>query len=164
MDESDGPAILRRRRRIARHQRERTPNPDVKPNGQSQCPMYSDEESSSTTTDYHQRIILTDDSRDSRNGRPRTNMSNTAYRNKILSYRDRNLGNAAVVRSRSTPRSPAKQMVDEATETSSIRRNGSSNQVLAFFQQAKRSLSIPRSIIHLNLAYMTIFLFISFLS
>lgn len=141
MDESDGPAVLRRRRRIARHQRERTPNPEVKPNGQ-QRPLYSDEESSSTTD--CNRPLLTDDSRDSCNGRVRTNTSNTAYRNKILSYRDKACGGTSVVRSKSTPRSQAKKMVDEATETTTISRNGSSNHVLAFLQQAKRSLSIPR--------------------
>lgn len=138
MDESsdrDGPAVLRRRRRIARHQREKTPDPVAKSNGIKR--MYSDEESSSTN-EFHSSLM----SDESGNSRTRTNQSNVAYRNKILSYRDRGCGTSSMVRSKSTPRSQTKKPTDEIVTP--IQRNSSSNQVIAFFQQAKRSLSIPR--------------------
>lgn len=138
MDESsdrDGPAVLRRRRRIARHQREKTPDPVTKSNGTKR--MYSDEESSSTN-EFHSPLL----SDESGNSRTRTNQSNVAYRNKILSYRDRGCGTSSMVRSKSTPRSQMKKTLDEIVTP--IQRNSSSNHVLAFFQQAKRSLSIPR--------------------
>lgn len=136
MDEtSRDPAALRRRRRIARHQREKTPDPAAKPNGTRRT--YSDEESSSTNE--VNSSLLSDESGTSRT---RTNHSNVAYRNKILGYRDRGCGGTSVVRSKSTPRSQTNETSGEPAEA--LPRNSSSNQVLAFFQQAKRSLSIPR--------------------
>lgn len=136
MDEPsrDGPGVVRRRRRIARHQREKTPDPTAKPNGIQR--MYSDEESSSTN-----EFTTPLQSDGSESARIKTNSSNTAYRNKILSYRDRGCGSSAI-RSKSTPRPEPNETTGDAT--SAMPRNSSSNQVLAFFQQAKRSLSIPR--------------------
>lgn len=132
--EETGQTAVRRRRRIVRHQREKTPDPTAKPNGTKR--MYSDEESSSTNE--VNSSLLSDESGTSRT---RTNHSNVAYKNKILAYRDRGCG-TAVVRSKSTPRSQTNE--SSAEKVDSLPRTSSSNQVLAFFQQAKRSLSIPR--------------------
>lgn len=139
----DAPAIMRRRRRAARQSREKTPEPIARMGGVK--PKYSDEENSSTTIDQHNERASKHRkaSYSSGEGSRGTN-SNVAYRNKILSRRDRN-ASAAVVRSHSTPRS-----VESSAHTANddlvmiTERRNSSGNVMTFLRQVKRSLSIPR--------------------
>lgn len=146
---ADAPALVRRRRRIARQQREKTPEPIAKIGGIR--PKYSDEESSSTTNttnnEYerqilpgqygNQRIKSKTGSTSSGNG---TYSSNAAYREKILNRRDRaNKTAHELVRSQSQPRQPTDAISDGEKSG-----NDSGKQVIRFLRQAKRSLSIPR--------------------
>lgn len=152
---SDAPAVMRRRRRAARQSREKTPEPIARMGGIK--PKYSDEENSSTTIDQANRSgsshrSINNDcaskprtaSNSSGDGSRGTN-SNVAYRNKILSRRDRNM-TAAVVRSHSTPRSVPSQahVANHDDSTMIVERRNSSGNVLTFLRQVKRSLSIPR--------------------
>lgn len=147
---ADAPALVRRRRRIARQQREKTPEPIAKIGGIK--PKYSDEESSSTTNTTHneydrrimpgqygnQRIKSKTGSTSSGNG---TYSSNAAYREKILNRRDRaNKAANELVRSQSQPR----QLQPDAISDGEKSGNDSGKQVFRFLRQAKRSLSIPR--------------------
>lgn len=149
----DAPAIMRRRRRIARQQREKTPEPIAKTGGVR--PKYSDEESSSTT-DFNNRSAARNERRvksktastssgggsGGGGGNGSSATSNIAYRNKILNRRDRATGPmSGVVRSQSTPRSMEPEHKNEGQQTDE-RSSGSSN-VMSFLRQAKRSLSIP---------------------
>lgn len=149
MNESnaDAPALVRRRRRIARQQREKTPEPLSKI-GLSK-PKYSDDESSSTTTanEYEKRINpamimgttrLKVKTASNSSGGGSGNSSNVAYRDKILNRRDR--AHRPVVRSQSQPREiPPDSPTPELKSPSD-----SSGNVIRFLRQAKRSLSIPR--------------------
>lgn len=154
---TDAPAVMRRRRRVARQTREETPEPIARMGGIK--PNYSDEDNSSTTIDpmnsnanpnlsiNHRNIERTQKHRtasySSGDGSRGTN-SNIAYRNKILSRRDRN-ATASVVRSQSTPRSVPMHPTDDDQLMVVERRNSSgSNNVMTFLRQVKRSLSIPR--------------------
>lgn len=137
----DAPAIARRRRRIARQQREKTPEPIAKTGGTR--PKYSDEESSSATDFNHpslvsERLIRT---------KPKTSSvacgSNTGYRNKILNRRDKASGTSTVARSQSTPR-PTNHQVNDASSLEDRGNSSSGSNVMSFLRQAKRSLSIPR--------------------
>lgn len=147
---ADAPALVRRRRRIARQQREKTPEPIAKIGGVK--PKYSDEESSSTTNttpnEYerrilagqygHQRVKSKTGSTSSGNG---TYSSNAAYREKILNRRDRaNKTAHELERSQSQPR----QLQPDAISDDEKFENDSGKQVIRFLRQAKRSLSIPR--------------------
>lgn len=147
----DAPALVRRRRRIARQQREKTPEPIAKIGGIK--PRYSDEDSSSTTNttpnEYerqimsgqygNQRIKSKTGSTSSGNG---TYSSNAAYREKILNRRDRaNKTAHELVRSQSQPRQLQLTVGISDGEKSG---NDSGKQVIRFLRQAKRSLSIPR--------------------
>lgn len=153
MNESnvDAPALVRRRRRIARQQREKTPEPIAKTGGVK--PKFSDDESSSTTTttnEYEKRrsnpaMILGTTRVKVKNvsnssGAGSGNSSNVAYREKILSRRDRSTRPASIVRSQSTPRVlPTDSPTPESKSPSDT-----SGNVVRFFRKAKRSLSIPR--------------------
>lgn len=149
---SDAPAVMRRRRRAARQSREKTPEPIARMGGVK--PKYSDEENSSATIDQGIRSGSNHRTND-RASKQRTasyssgdgsrgTSSNIAYRNKILSRRDRN-ATASVVRSHSTPRSVASSsnLPNEDPAMVAERRNSSGN-VMTFLRQVKRSLSIPR--------------------
>lgn len=152
MNESntDAPALVRRRRRIARQQREKTPEPQSKITNHIK-PKYSDDESSSTTTNEHDkhanpamifgttRIKIKTGSNSS-GGEKSGNNSNIAYREKILNRRDR--AQRPVVRSQSQPRViPPDSPPPELKAPSD-----SSGNVVRFLRRAKRSLSIPRYI------------------
>lgn len=151
----DAPAIMRRRRRIARQTREKTPEPIAKTGGIRL--KYSDEESSSTTDFNIKPTALTSNVRNNRIKSKTTtstssgggcggnsNNSNIAYRNKILSRRDRgSAAQPAIVRSHSTPRSIEAEPKSDGEQSAERRNSGGSN-VLSFLRQAKRSLSIPR--------------------
>lgn len=137
----DAPAIARRRRRIARQQREKTPEPIAKTGGPR--PKYSDEESSSTT-DFNNPILVTE--RLIRSKPKMTSVacgSNTGYRNKILNRRDKASGISPTARSQSTPR-PANHQANDASSIEDRGNSSSGSNVLSFLRQAKRSLSIPR--------------------
>lgn len=150
---SDAPAVMRRRRRAARQSRERTPEPIARMGGIK--PKYSDEENSSATFDHTTNRSVSNHRTNDRASKHRTasyssgdgsrgTSSNLAYRNKILSRRDRN-ATASVVRSHSTPRSVASSsnMPNDDQAMVAERRNSSGN-VMTFLRQVKRSLSIPR--------------------
>lgn len=147
---ADAPALVRRRRRIARQQREKTPEPIAKIGGIK--PTYSDEESSSTTNttanEYerrispdqygNQRIKSKTGSTCSGNA---TYSSNAAYREKILNRRDRaNKTAYELVRSQSQPRQSQPDAISDGEKSG----NDSGKPVIRFLRQAKRSLSIPR--------------------
>lgn len=143
----DAPALVRRRRRIARQQREKTPEP-ISKNGAKQ--KYSDEESSSTTTtpNEYERLrgsrLKSKTVSTSSGGEGSRNSSNVAYRDKIVnrSRRDRGVGTVVTVaRSHSTPRQIEPEPVKPVTEEKS--HNESGKNVIKFLQKAKRSLSIP---------------------
>lgn len=147
MNESntDAPALVRRRRRIARQQREKTPEPLAKSGNQK--PKYSDDESSSTTAnEYEKRTntagifgttrIRVKSGSNSSGGEKSGNTSNVAYRDKILNRRDR--AQRTVVRSQSQPRIPPDSPTPEPAPSDS------SGNVIRFLRKAKRSLSIPR--------------------
>lgn len=155
MNESnvDAPALVRRRRRIARQQREKTPEPIAKTGGIK--PKYSDDESSSTTTttpnEYEKRQANPAMILGSTRIKPKTasiisnssgagsgNSSNVAYRDKILNRRDR--AQRPVVRSQSTPR----EVPPDSPTPENKLPSESSGTVIKFLRQAKRSLSIPR--------------------
>lgn len=153
MNESnaDAPALVRRRRRIARQQREKTPEPIAKTGGVK--PKFSDDESSSTTTtnEYEKkrttpamilgtsRVKVKSTSNSSGAGSG-GNSSNVAYREKILNRRDRATRPATIVRSQSQPRVvPPDSPTPESKSPSDT-----SGNVVRFFRKAKRSLSIPR--------------------
>lgn len=161
---SDAPAIMRRRRRAARQSREKTPEPVARMGGVK--PKYSDEENSSTTIDQSNRSNSSSTNRTSndRAQKHRTasyssgdgsrgTTSNVAYRNKILSRRDRNLS-SAVVRSHSTPRSAESRahLTNHDLVMLAGRRNSSGN-LMTFLRQVKRSLSIPRYTINAALQF-----------
>lgn len=89
----DAPVVIRRRRKIIRHTREKTPEPTIKSGGLKT--KYSDDESSSTAE------------QNSNSSRPKmksvaTGTGISVHRSKILSRRDKGIGIA--VRSQSTPR------------------------------------------------------------
>lgn len=135
---ADAPALVRRRRRIARQQREKTPEPVARTGGV--MPKYSDDESSSAT-DLERRRIETTVIKSSPTGQH----SNVAYREKILSRRDRYRRTSPVVRSQSTPRQL--QPGDEQATLSGADEKAASEsggRVIRILRQAKRSLSIPR--------------------
>ncbi|XP_031621642.1 uncharacterized protein LOC116339746 [Contarinia nasturtii] len=152
----DAPAIMRRRRRIARQQREKTPEPIAKIGGIK--PKYSDDESSSTTTtatpnEYDKRrtnpatIILgttkvktTKTTSNSSGEGSHRNSSNVAYREKILNRRDRASRPISIIRSQSTPR----EIPPDSPTTDEKAPSETSGNVVRFFRKAKRSLSIPR--------------------
>lgn len=147
--------VVRRRRRVARHVREKTPEPTSKSVGcggsenviKQKC---SDDESSGTTetatnTSVNEQntsikstatiqqtieVPVTDVPAPPSPSSARTPLI-SAHRSKILSRRDKTIGTSAV-RSRSTPRP------DESKPTDSG--------VFALLRQAKRSLSSPRYI------------------
>lgn len=137
----DAPALVRRRRRIARQQREKTPEPIAKTGGVKH--KFSDEESSSTTTTPNEYERL----RNSRLKSKATSTSsggsnsNMAYREKILNRRDRAHGVVKVARSHSQPRQLEPEEMKAVEEKAS---HDDSGNVIKFFQKAKRSLSIPR--------------------
>lgn len=157
---SDAPAVMRRRRRAARQSREKTPEPIARMGGIK--PKYSDEENSSTTpNDQTNRLVqpshriskhrtASNSSGDGSNKRvTNNNSSSTAYRNKILSRRDRNAA-VSLERSHSTPRSvpiDSDLMTNDDHILVTQRRNSSGN-VMTFLRQVKRSLSIPRQVQH----------------
>lgn len=100
----DGPVVIRRRRKIIRQHREKTPEPTLK----SGVPKtkYSDDESSSTAE------------QNGNNSRPKMKSVSTGtgvsvHRSKILGRRDKGIGTSAI-RSQSTPRVESSQ---EHTET-----------------------------------------------
>lgn len=139
----DAPALVRRRRRIARQQRENTPEPIAKTGGTK--PKYSDDESSSAT-DLDKRRIASNIIGDSV-GLANQN-SNVAYREKILSRRDRYRRTSPIVRSQSTPRQL--QPGDDVAILSGPEEKANSEaggRVIRILRQAKRSLSIPRLVI-----------------
>lgn len=93
----DGPVVIRRRRKIIRQHREKTPEPTIKGGGGAKT-KYSDDESSSTAE------------QNGSNSRPRmksvsigTGPGISVHRSKILSRRDNGVGTSAI-RSQSTPR------------------------------------------------------------
>lgn len=168
MNESnvDAPALVRRRRRIARQQREKTPEPLAKI-GAVKPQKYSDDESSSTTTTANENekrrtsataTILSGSTRPSLRSSSRATASNSsggagsgshgnsnvAYREKILQRRDRGHHHQnhhpMVVRSQSQPR----EIPPDSPTPSQKMPSDSSGNVIRFLRKAKRSLSIPR--------------------
>lgn len=160
MNESnvDAPALVRRRRRLARQQREKTPEPLAKI-GAVKPQKYSDDESSSTTTtanEYEKRrtnatATILSGTTTRRSSKTASNSSgagsgghnsNVAYREKILQRRDRGHHRPAMVRSQSQPR----EIQPESPESPTPEKmpSDSSGNVIRFLRQAKRSLSIPR--------------------
>lgn len=148
---ADAPALVRRRRRIARQQREKTPEPIAKIGGIK--PTYSDDESSSTTNttanEYEPRILpeqygnqrIKSKTGSTSSGNATYSSSNAAYREKILNRRDRaNKTAHELVRSQSQPR----QLQPNAISDGERCGNDSGKPVIRFLRQAKRSLSIPR--------------------
>lgn len=94
----DAPVVIRRRRKIIRHTREKTPEPTIRSGGLKT--KYSDDESSSTA---EQNIG---------SSRPKMKSVSTGtgisvHRSKILSRRDKGIGTS--VRSQSTPRVESNQ-------------------------------------------------------
>lgn len=162
MNESnvDAPALVRRRRRLARQQREKTPEPLAKI-GAVKPLKYSDDESSSTTTtanEYEKRrtsataTILSGTTRSLRStkttasnssgaGSGSHSNSNVAYREKILQRRDRGHHHRPMVaRSQSQPR----EIPPDSPTPEPKMPSDSSGNVIRFLRKAKRSLSIPR--------------------
>lgn len=169
MNESnvDAPALVRRRRRIARQQREKTPEPLAKI-GAVKPQKYSDDESSSTTTTANENekrrtnataTILSGTTRPSLRpsratasnssggggggaGSGSHGNSNVAYREKILQRRDRghHQHRPMVARSQSQPR----EIPPDSPTPSQKMPSDSSGNVIRFLRKAKRSLSIPR--------------------
>lgn len=148
----DAPAIMRRRRRIARQQREKTPEPIAKIGGHK--PKFSDDESSSTTNtpnEYEKRRtnpasvthgttrVKKTTSNSSGEDRHR-NSSNVAYREKILNRRDRASRPITIIRSQSTPR----EIPPDSPTTDDRAPSNTSGNIVRFFRKTKRSLSIPR--------------------
>lgn len=156
MNESnaDAPALVRRRRRIARQQREKTPEPLAK-SGAVKPQKYSDDESSSTTTTANENeqrrsnataTILSRATSNSSGGGAGSGShghSNVAYREKILQRRDRGHHQhhrPVVARSQSQPR----EIPPDSPTPSQKMPSDSSGNVIRFLRKAKRSLSIPR--------------------
>lgn len=138
---ADAPALVRRRRRIARQQRESTPEPIAKIGGIK--PRYSDEESSSTTNEYEKRkALLKSKTASGSSGAGSGHNSNTAYREKILSRRDRSHRTSPFIRSLSTPRELPVDGFSGGEDKSNSESGG--KKVIKILRQAKRSLSIPR--------------------
>lgn len=174
MNESnvDAPAIVRRRRRIARQQREKTPEPLAKI-GAVKPQKYSDDESSSTTTTANENekrrtnataTILAGTTRPSLRSSRGTGTasnssggggggggagsgshsnSNVAYREKILQRRDRGHHRPMVARSQSQPREIPPDSPTPSLKSQKMPSDSSGN-VIRFLRKAKRSLSIPR--------------------
>lgn len=148
---TDAPALVRRRRRIARQQREKTPEPIAKIGGVR--PKYSDEESSSTTTttnEYKNRNSTLGSNRlkpktaSTSSGGGSSTYANVAYREKILNRRDRaHKPSRELVRSHSTPRQLKPDAVSDG-EQKQHSNHDASKHVIKFLHKAKRSLSIPR--------------------
>lgn len=143
---TDAPAIVRRRRRIARQQRESTPEPVAKIG--SPRPKNSDDESSSTPDIEKHRdeshMSTSSPTSDTGTG-PTHHNSNVAYREKILSRRDRYRRTSPIVRSQSTPRQlqPEDVTALSGSEEKAHSESGG-RKVIRILKQAKRSLSIPR--------------------
>lgn len=150
----DAPALVRRRRRLARQQREKTPEPSAK-TGAVKPQKYSDDESSSTTTtanEYEQRrtnaVATLSGGKKSKAASNSSGAgsghgsSNLAYREKILQRRDRGHHRPALVRSQSQPR----EIPPESPTPDRKMPSDSSGNVIRFLRKAKRSLSIPRFI------------------
>lgn len=147
----DAPALVRRRRRIARQQREKTPEPIAKTGGIR--PKYSDDESSSTTTTANEydlkrinpiviegNVRVKPKTQSNSSGGGSGNSSNVAYREKILNRRDRGNRPATIVRSRSTPR----QLSPDSPTSETKSPSDTSGNIIRYLKKAKRSLSIPR--------------------
>lgn len=95
----DAPVVIRRRRKIIRQYREKTPEPTIKSGGSKT--KYSDDESSSTAE------------QNTSSARPKMKSVSTGtgisvHRSKILNRRDKGIGTSAV-RSQSTPRVESSQ-------------------------------------------------------
>ena len=142
-NEEDTPkVVVRRRRRIVRHVREKTPEPSSKPGYKEK---FSDDESptnvsnnnigeKSTENGHAVRVVDTTENvptATSKTSTARKSPIMSAHRSKILSRRDKAVGTSAV-RSQSTPRAETNNEDKEPVEKVSI------------FRQVKRSLSSPR--------------------
>lgn len=88
----DAPVVIRRRRKIIRQHREKTPEPTIKSGGAKK--KYSDDESSSTAEQNSSRPKMKSVS---------SGTGISVHRSKILGRRDKGIGTSAV-RSQSTPR------------------------------------------------------------
>lgn len=120
----DGPVVIRRRRKIIRPSRDKTPEPTVKSGGVKT--KYSDDESSSTA-----------EQNAGSNSRPRmisvsTGPGISVHRSKILSRRDKGIGTSAV-RSQSTPRVESNQQNVEISARPAKHRSLSSPRYNFFF-------------------------------
>lgn len=129
--------VVRRRRKIIRHQREKTPEPTIKSGIK---PKYSDDESSSAAERGVNTITLTIPSSSASKTKTSatttspeavgtaTGVRGSSHRSKILSRRDKAVGTSAV-RSQSTPRDENKS---------------GSPPLVSILRPPKRSLSTPR--------------------
>lgn len=88
----DAPVVIRRRRKIIRQYREKTPEPTIKSGGSKT--KYSDDESSSTAEQNSSKPKMKSVS---------TGTGISVHRSKILGRRDKGIGTSAI-RSQSTPR------------------------------------------------------------
>lgn len=136
-NKDEGVVVVRRRRKIIRHQREKTPEPTIKSGIK---PKYSDDESSSAAERYVDTVTLKipsttigkTTSTPKTSSSPPTQVKGSSHRSKILSRRDKAVGTSAV-RSQSTPRDENKS---------------SSPPLVSILRQPKRSLSSPRYIFY----------------
>lgn len=138
-NKDEGVVVVRRRRKIIRHVREKTPEPTIKSGIK---PKYSDDESSSAAERGVDTITLTIPSISKTTATTTsaaaaaatvgtaTGIRGSSHRSKILSRRDKAVGTSAV-RSQSTPR---------------VENKTGSPPLVSILRPPKRSLSTPRYI------------------
>lgn len=135
IDEPAGPVVRRRRRRIVRHVREKTPEPSAK--GGPTLRRHSDEDDDTVDGDGGLRAAPSSSADGNHVGEMSSAVkhSGSSHRSKILSLRDRGVGPSISFRSQSSPR-----VADET-----INANAASNVGLgSLLRQVKRSMSSPR--------------------
>lgn len=139
IDESAGQVIRRRRRRIVRHVREKTPEPTAKG---GPTVRHSDEDDD----DRNESLVVTDETTSSSAaGNHASDRSNavkhgvSSHRSKILSLRDRGVGPSISFRSQSSPR-----VADETAANASAAVGTENGGLGTLLRQVKRSLSSPR--------------------
>lgn len=138
IDESAGQVVRRRRRRIVRHVREKTPDPSAKggPTFRHSDEDENDANENSVTDETTSSSVAGNHANDRSNAVK--HVSGSSHRSKILSLRDRGVGPSISFRSQSSPRA-ADETANASTAVSS-----ESGGLGSLLRQVKRSMSSPR--------------------
>lgn len=135
IDESAGQVVRRRRRRIVRHVREKTPEPSSKNDPRLRHSDEDDINENSVTDETTSSSVAGNHAGERSDA---VKHSGSSHRSKILSLRDRGVGPSISFRSQSSPR-----VADEGNNLSTDV-VGDNDGLGSMLRQVKRSLSSPR--------------------